>query len=239
MSVGSDRSRRTVADVLDPALLSEPVLLSDVRVSSVPVDPVDEPLVDLRTVSGLRLNDLYSGDGSYVYVRKALAERLASAQEALPAGYAFMVYEGLRPQHLQELYFETYRADLLTSDPTLSDDECFRLTSRFTCPPDIAPHVSGAALDLTLCDGNGNELDLGTPINATPETSRGACYTAAAVDDSARRNRDVMGTALRSAGFVNYPTEWWHWSYGDRYWAWSTGAEAALYGPVTLGWSTP
>jgi D-alanyl-D-alanine dipeptidase len=31
---------------------------------------------------------------------------------------------------------------------------------------------------------------------------------------------------------VNYPTEWWHWSHGDRYWALLTGAEAALYGPV-------
>jgi zinc D-Ala-D-Ala dipeptidase len=31
---------------------------------------------------------------------------------------------------------------------------------------------------------------------------------------------------------VNYPTEWWHWSYGDRYWAVMTDAPAALYGPV-------
>jgi len=31
---------------------------------------------------------------------------------------------------------------------------------------------------------------------------------------------------------VNYPTEWWHWSYGDRYWAFVTGAPHALYGPT-------
>ena len=31
---------------------------------------------------------------------------------------------------------------------------------------------------------------------------------------------------------MNYVTEWWHWSYGDRYWALMTGADAALYGPV-------
>ena len=31
---------------------------------------------------------------------------------------------------------------------------------------------------------------------------------------------------------MNYPTEWWHWSYGDRYWALVTGAPAAHYGPV-------
>ncbi|MEK8108013.1 hypothetical protein NKG94_28990 [Micromonospora sp. M12] len=33
---------------------------------------------------------------------------------------------------------------------------------------------------------------------------------------------------------VNYPTEWWHWSYGDRYWALMTGAPQTRYGPVDL-----
>jgi D-alanyl-D-alanine dipeptidase len=41
----------------------------------------------------------------------------------------------------------------------------------------------------------------------------------------------VLGAALTAAGLVNYPTEWWHWSFGDRYWALATGAGAALYGP--------
>jgi hypothetical protein len=27
-----------------------------------------------------------------------------------------------------------------------------------------------------------------------------------------------LGGGLTAAGMVNYPTEWWHWSYGDRYW---------------------
>jgi len=24
---------------------------------------------------------------------------------------------------------------------------------------------------------------------------------------------------LAGAGLVNYRTQWWHWSFGDRYWA--------------------
>ncbi|WP_281286552.1 M15 family metallopeptidase [Herbidospora galbida] len=40
----------------------------------------------------------------------------------------------------------------------------------------------------------------------------------------------MLGTALTEAGLVNYPTEWWHWSYGDRYWAHVTGAGTARYG---------
>jgi len=42
----------------------------------------------------------------------------------------------------------------------------------------------------------------------------------------------LLGRVLGGAGLVNYPTEWWHWSYGDRYWALMTGAPAALHGPV-------
>lgn len=30
--------------------------------------------------------------------------------------------------------------------------------------------------------------------------------------------------------FVNYPTEWWHFSYGDRYWVYIEDKESAIYG---------
>ncbi|MCZ0970531.1 hypothetical protein O1L55_01370 [Streptomyces albulus] len=45
-------------------------------------------------------------------------------------------------------------------------------------------------------------------------------------------HRALLGRALGGAGFVNYPSEWWHWSYGDRYWGLLTGARCAVYGPV-------
>ena len=67
---------------------------------------------------------------------------------------------------------------------------------------------------------------------ASPEESDGACYTAATtISAEAAAHRAVLGAAMTAAGFINYPTEWWHWSYGDRYWALRTGAPAALYGP--------
>jgi zinc D-Ala-D-Ala dipeptidase len=101
-------------------------------------------------------------------------------------------------------------------------------------PPELAPHSAGAAVDLTLCTDDGRELDLGTRVNATPEESEGLCYTdPPGLDGRARHSRGVLAAALHSVGFVNYPTEWWHWSYGDRYWAIKTTAAAAIYGPCT------
>jgi D-alanyl-D-alanine dipeptidase len=37
---------------------------------------------------------------------------------------------------------------------------------------------------------------------------------------------------MEAEGFANYVREWWHYSHGDRYWAWRTGADKAMYGPV-------
>ena len=73
----------------------------------------------------------------------------------------------------------------------------------------------------------------GLPEGATPEQSGGACYfDAPLAGRHVRANRELLAQVLRGAGLVNYPTEWWHWSYGDRYWALMTGATAAVYGPV-------
>lgn len=118
--------------------------------------------------------------------------------------------------------------------PDWSDVHLRRQTSRSLSPPEVGPHVAGAAVDLTLCTASGAELDLGTPVNASPEESDGGCYMDAdGISAAARRNRRTLTAALATAGLVNYPTEWWHWSYGDRYWALATNAPAAQYGPMT------
>ena len=81
---------------------------------------------------------------------------------------------------------------------------------------------------------------MGTPIDASPEESDGACYFGARnITDAARRNRDTLAAALSGAGLVNYPTEWWHWSYGDRYWALLTRRPHAIFGPVRISTETP
>ncbi|MGI5287535.1 hypothetical protein ACQEVF_29940 [Nonomuraea polychroma] len=47
-----------------------------------------------------------------------------------------------------------------------------------------------------------------TQVNATPPEDTEACYTAyPGIIPEARRNRDILTTAMASAGFVNYPTE--------------------------------
>jgi D-alanyl-D-alanine dipeptidase len=67
---------------------------------------------------------------------------------------------------------------------------------------EVAPHVAGAAVDLTLVGAHG-PLDLGKPIDATPEQSNGACFFAATnISREARTNRSlIMADVLTAAGW--------------------------------------
>jgi D-alanyl-D-alanine dipeptidase len=197
------------------------ILLSDPRVSAVPVRDAGIPLV--------RLGDEFGP--ARALVRADLGERLGWAHCALPKGIWLRVVEGHRAVGRQQEIIQRYEGQLRTVHPALPDADLHRLTSRFVAPVEVAPHVAGAAVDLTLAGPDG-DLDLGTPIDATPEESDGACFFAAEVSPAARAHRVLLARVLGGAGLVNYPTEWWHWSYGDRYWALMTGAPAALHGPA-------
>jgi D-alanyl-D-alanine dipeptidase len=213
---------------------SEIILMGDTRVSSVPVIESRDVLTDLETDQIMPFDDRKRvTNGSLSMVRGQVARRLAEASSRLPNGISLLGIEAYRPPALQQSYFDSYWRRLRSEHPVASDDELWILASRYVSPPTIAPHPSGAAIDLTLIDDAVIELDMGTAVDATPEGSRLACYTKATnVSVDARANRRLLASVLEPAGFVNYPTEWWHWSYGDRYWALRSGAPNALYGPT-------
>jgi D-alanyl-D-alanine dipeptidase len=212
------------------------ILLSDPKIAAITAAENGEPLIDLRTVPALLLDDRQADPaGAYRRLRAAVVVRLLDAQEALPAGLRLLIFEGYRRLDAQRRIFDGYRAELAALYPDWTADRLHVETSKFVSPVEVAPHSTGGALDLTICTRDGVELDLGTPLDATPEASDNACFTAATnISTEARRNRRIMGDALRGAGLVNYPTEWWHWSYGDRYWALTTGARQTRYSPVDL-----
>ncbi|WP_405767989.1 M15 family metallopeptidase [Streptomyces sp. NBC_01538] len=216
--------------------MTDIILLSDHRVAATRVTENGEPLADAREFTELRVDTRKAdSDGSYAHLRADVLRRLLLAQDALPPGVRLLLVEGFRPPELQRSYFDTYAATLRAAHPDAGPARIRELASAYISPPEVAPHVSGGAVDLTLCTEDGAELPLGTEVNATPEESEGGCRTAAAnIDAEARANRAVLGRAMAAAGFVNYPTEWWHWSYGDRYWALLTEAPAAKYGPTSL-----
>ncbi|MFE7547129.1 M15 family metallopeptidase [Streptomyces gardneri] len=216
--------------------MTEIILMSDPRVAAIPVAECGEALVDVRRGGALPVDTRkQDAKGSFAHLREGVVERLLKAQSLLPDGLRLLFVEGYRPPSLQREYFEEYADELRALHPEWEADRIRTAASRYVSPPEIAPHSAGAAVDLTLVGPDGRELDLGTRMNAGPEESAGACYTDAdTISAEARAHRDLLGSVLSAAGLVNYPTEWWHWSFGDRYWALMTGRAAALYGPKEL-----
>jgi D-alanyl-D-alanine dipeptidase len=102
-------------------------------------------------------------------------------------------------------------------------------------------HQTGAAVDLTLVeiDESGSEvreLDMGTKMQ---EFNARTLTQNPLVTADQRENRELLLKAMEDAGFVNYPEEWWHFSYGERLWAELTGASETKYAalgvdPATL-----
>lgn len=212
-------------------------LIADPCVAAIPMIDNGEPLVDVTSRGiGCRATtvDCPAGATARRLVRGGIADRLAVADAALPVGIRLLVVEGLRTQEDQRAILATYSQQLRRAFPRIAEAEVRRLASRYVAPLHVAPHVAGAAVDVTLVDSEGQELPMGTAVDATPEeTGNAIAFAAGTISADARANRTLLASVLTSVGLVNYPTEWWHWSYGDRYWAHVTGAAAACYGPVT------
>lgn len=213
--------------------MNTPVLMSDPRVAAIPVHECGEPLVDVRD-HGFRVDPRKEDPlGAFAHVREGVLARLEHARALLPAGTDLLFIEGYRPPTLQQCYFTRYRDELAASHPAWTAEQLYHAASGYVSPPQIAPHTAGAAVDVTLVDQDGHELDLGTRVNATPEESDGACFTHAPnLSDRARRHRTTLLNAMENAGFTNYGTEFWHFSTADRYDALIRHEPHARYGPI-------
>ena len=91
-------------------------------------------------------------------------------------------------------------------------------------------------MDVELIDAEGNALDIVSPF----ERRDVKCFSfdTPGLSDVARENRAILAGALVGAGITNYPSEFWHYSYGDQGWAYRGGEPAALYGAITPdGWT--
>jgi zinc D-Ala-D-Ala dipeptidase len=214
---------QTYAD--DEALIDDPQVLAR-RIAD-----IGESLVDVSTLPALAIDRSRDrvqrlSDNPF-QVRSGVAERLVRAQAGLPDGYQLQIREGWRPIWVQERLWQQSLSDLRASRPDLTGDDLIRENTRFTAPPGSAPpHSTGGAVDLVLLHHD-QYADMGWGFNQPGQGSR----TDHPVPGPARRNRDLLAAAMDAAGFINYPAEWWHWSYGDRYWAFQTSRETALYGP--------
>jgi D-alanyl-D-alanine dipeptidase len=198
----------------------------------------NEELVDLRVYSPL----LKFNIASYVlenggikskedahFVRKGFASKLNKAVELLPSGYGISIECGYRsPETQQKSYDEVYKA-LKKDNPLWNEQELRKEMENRVSEVDIAPHCTGGAVDLTILGPNNEELDMGT---GTDEFSTDTYTDSLNISSIARNNRNILINVMTQAGFINFPAEWWHWSYGDREWAYHQSDKTAIYDTI-------
>jgi D-alanyl-D-alanine dipeptidase len=166
--------------------------------------------VDLRyTTSNNFLNRvLYQGIAcAYLRVEAALALEEAGQWLATHrSGTRIRVLDALRPQRIQEQLYSEFE----------NTPQAMYLAH----PERGSIHSFGMAVDVTLLDDRGHELDMGSAFDEMSLVShpdREAEHLAAGVLSSAQLvNRGWLRAAMRHAGFHGIHSEWWHFDFGDR-----------------------
>jgi len=74
-------------------------------------------------------------------------------------------------------------------------------------------HNRGAAVDMTLVDQAGKELDMGTEFDHFGEEAHHAYLK---LSSQILENRKYLKAVMEQCGFVAQSTEWWHYNFGDR-----------------------
>jgi D-alanyl-D-alanine dipeptidase len=180
----------------------------------VPISEVDgRIIIDLRYATennfiGRQLYDTLQE----AFLQFEVLERLVKCQDyldSLKPGYRLKVFDAVRPVQVQS---EMWNA--LDTVPPLN-------RGKYVSNPAFGSvHNFGAAVDITICDENGEELDMGAgyddfrPI-AFP--SKEAHFLKSGELSSAQyENRRLLRSVMKSQRFSNIPSEWWHFNAFSR-----------------------
>src|SRR4051812_36622739 len=157
---------------------------------------IASPAYDVDIFIAYATADNFTGQPVYqragCYLHSDAAACLAAAIALAKAiGLRFKVFDAFRPSEAQWILWNH------TPDPDFLAD-----------PRRGSPHSMGAAVDLTLIDGAGQELDMGTAFDAfTPLSHHGNFEISA----EAQRNRAILLGIMTAAGWDFYRHEWWHY----------------------------
>ncbi len=208
-------------------------LIAAPEVLQIPVQGLEESLVRIRPMERLHISNLRKPENPHcAWVRRGVSRRLVQASQSLPEGLILVVEEGYRSLAQQQRLYEGYCRQLQESNPSLSAVEIHQEAMKYVAPPDDgAPHSTGGAVDVALSNSDGGLLPMGSTSCDTPEEVGDRGFTESkGIGQEEHANRMILIDAMSLAGFENYPYEWWHWSFGDRYWALAGGHGTALYG---------
>ncbi len=128
------------------------------------------------------------------FLRPEVAVALLKANRQLRAqGYMLKLYDGYRPRPAQQkLWDKVPNPDYVAS------------------PKEGSMHNRGVAVDLTITNLNGWDMDMGTPYDFFGEKAH---HDYMDLSPSILAQRKKLKTLMEAHGFQSIRTEWWHYSF--------------------------
>lgn len=167
-------------------------------------------------------------------VREGVLEQLIQAQASLPSHWRIILKAGYRPYSVQLDILNVLMAEAERRHPEWSAERCLEHARLFVSDPRLVcpPHVTGGAVDIDILDTETGEMvDMGCPPNTDNEV---AYLHSDLLSSEQRKNRNTLLAAMLDADFAPLVTEWWHYQYGETYWAAFYGHKSTKYDVITL-----
>ena len=157
------------------------------------IDSTIETDVRYATTNNFTGQVLYPTDK--VHLRKVVGEALSQAHKYLFTNYnlRIKVFDGYRPLSVQKLMWKIMPDDRYVANPATG-----------------SRHNRGAAVDLTLIDSTGTELDMGTEYDNFTEKAH---YDYQNLSEEVKSNRKLLRETMVKFGFHPIKTEWWHFDF--------------------------
>jgi zinc D-Ala-D-Ala dipeptidase len=177
------------------------------------------------------------GKHSPYFLRQSVVDCLVEAQNYLQQKYSdwqILLFDAYRPVAVQQFMVDysftqaLQERSLTESDLTpVQRQEVWEEVYKIWAAPSLdmktpPPHSTGAAVDVTLVNGNKEIIDMGSPIDEMSDRSLPDYYDDNNHPQAAEyhSNRKLLCDVMEKAGFHRNPREWWHFSFGDQMWAW-------------------
>lgn len=151
----------------------------------------DDIIIDLKYATPDNITGKPVYDSNIAWLRRGTAIKLKRANEALmEQGYRIKVWDAYRSEKDHRRLHEVAKNSYYFIDPKIGSN-----------------HTRGAAVDVTLVDMDGNELDMPSKYD---EMSEKAHRTYKHASPEQKRNALILENAMKEAGFIPLENEWWH-----------------------------
>jgi len=211
----------------------------------IPIKECGEELVEVEP-AGFVAGRNYYHDGltrnKKMYLRSGVVERLKKARQDLPKGYNFKVWDGYRPRQVQQKLWDKYYHQFKTEFSDWPEEKVVERTDKYVARAEFSDrvpnHTTGGAVDLTIVDDKGEEIEMGTRFDEFKNETDSDYFENINLDNKTqikiRDNRRLLKRVLEKQGFAQYKDEWWHFDYGNQAWAFDKNKEFAIYGAARI-----